>query len=251
MASTQTVRVSSFPPSSTSLQSAGRYFYFFMSLMVAAAVVYGFGHTVDANLIHATPPRPVLLWVHATLFSGWVAFYILQSALVRVRKVGLHRTLGWAGAALGTAMVVVGFWVAMVMAQFEATQLHRDLQDASAFLAIPFLDMVTFGTCLALAIVWRKRPERHRRLLLVATCALTAAAFGRMPAVRDLPLLGFYYGVDALILLGALRDWVVQRRIHAVYLTALPVMVAAQATALQIYGHRPAFWMSFVHKLLA
>jgi len=50
----------------------GGWFYFGMSLLIAAVVIYGFSHTVNQNLIHAAPPRPWLLWVHATLFSCWV-----------------------------------------------------------------------------------------------------------------------------------------------------------------------------------
>jgi hypothetical protein len=35
-----------------------RYFYFATSLLIAALVVWGFSHTIDQNLIHATPVRP-------------------------------------------------------------------------------------------------------------------------------------------------------------------------------------------------
>ncbi len=74
------------------------YFYLCMSLLVAAAVVYGFSHTVSNNLIHATPPRPWILWLHGAVFSGWLAFFIFQSALVRTGHVKLHRLTGWFGA---------------------------------------------------------------------------------------------------------------------------------------------------------
>jgi len=55
-----------------------------MSLPIAAVVVYGFSGTVEHKLIYTDPRRPMLLWVHAVLFSSWVAFYMLQSALVRI-----------------------------------------------------------------------------------------------------------------------------------------------------------------------
>jgi len=250
MASTETVRLAPASQSGVALRRwLEKYFYFSMSLLIAAVVIYGFSHTVDQNLIHATPRRPVLLWVHAALFSSWLAFYILQSALVRSRKVKLHRTLGWAGAALGTSMVVVGFSVAVVMARFGASQLHRPKDEGYAFLIVPFLDMVTFAACLGLAILWRRTPERHRRLMLVATCALTAAAFGRISVMYSIPPLYFYSGVDALILLGVVRDLAISRRIHAVYLTAIPMLVAAQAVAIHIYSHKAAFWLRLADSL--
>ena len=246
MASTEAVAVVSVPQGPRSLRWIEKYFYLGMSLLIAAVVVYGFSGTVDRKLIHANPRVPILLWVHAILFSAWVAFYILQSALVRIRKVRLHRTLGWAGTALGTSMVVIGFWVAVAMARFDTIRLHRPNRDA--FLIVPLFDIVAFATLLGLAILWRARPERHRRLMLLATCALTGAAFGRMP-IMHAPL-SFYGGVDGLILLGALCDLTVNRRIHAVYRISIPLLVAGQIAVTQIFLHRAAFWIRIAHGLL-
>ena len=246
MASTETVRVFSASQPSMSLRWVEKYFYLCMSLLIAAVVVYGFSGTVDRKLIHGNPRRPVLLWVHAVLFSTWVAFYITQSLLVRIRKVRVHRTLGWVGAALGTSMVVVGPWVAVVMARFDTSQLHRANRDA--FLIVPLSDMVAFAICFGLAILWRTHPERHRRLMLIATCALTGAAFGRIPIMHT-PLY-FYCGIDGLILLGVLRDLAVSRRIHTVYLIAIPLLVAAQTAVAQVFLQRSAFWISIAHRLM-
>jgi hypothetical protein len=246
MASTETARFLYASPPSRSLRWIEKYFYLGMSLLIAAVVVYGFGHTVESKLIHGNPRRPILLWVHAALFSGWVAFYIAQSVLVRIRKVKLHRTLGWAGVALGTSMVVVGPWVAVVMARFDTYQLHRANRDA--FLIVPLSDMVVFAVCFGFAILWRTNVERHRRLMLIATCALTGAAFGRMPMMHA-PLY-FYSGIDGLILLGVLRDLAVSRRIHCLYLIAIPLLGAAQTAAAQIFLRRAGFWIRIAHGLL-
>ena len=67
-----------------------RYFYFVMSLLVAVIVVWGFSRTVDQSLFHPAIARPLLLWIHAAVFSGWVAFCIFQSTLVRTRNVKWH-----------------------------------------------------------------------------------------------------------------------------------------------------------------
>jgi hypothetical protein len=246
MASIQTLPALSVSRRSMWQRLVETYFYLCMSLLIAAVVVYGFSGTIGNKLTHANPPRPILLWVHATVFSTWLALYILQSALVRVRKVKLHRTLGWAGAALGSLMVVIGFWVAVVMARFDTSRLHRPNRDA--FLIVPLFDIVAFAILFGLAILWKARPERHRRLMLLATCALTGAAFGRIPIMHT-PLC-FYGGVDGLILLGALRDLAVNRRIHAVYTISIPLLVAGQAVASQIFLHRADFWTRIAHGLL-
>src|SRR5208282_2031591 len=132
-----------------------RYFYFVMSLLLAAIVAWGFSRTINDNLFHPAVPRPLLLWIHGTAFSAWVAFFIAQSTLVRVHKVSWHRFMGWFGAGLATLMVPLGIVIAIVMARFDTFQLHETGQDA--FLSIPFYDMIAFGVLIALAIYWRKR----------------------------------------------------------------------------------------------
>ncbi len=156
-----------------------KYFYLCMSLLIAVTVVYGFSHTVDKNLIHPAVPRPFILYVHAAVFSGWLIFFILQSTLVLTHNVPLHRRIGWFGAALGVAIPAVGFPTAVVMGRFNI--LHSLNAKAAADLLIPFFDMFAFSIPFALAIYWRRKSEFHRRLILMATCALTAAAFGRFP----------------------------------------------------------------------
>ena len=223
-----------------------QYFYFLMSLVIAAVVVYGFSHTVSQNLFHPNPIPPVILWAHAIAFSGWVVFFIVQSSLVRIRKVSIHRTLGWFGLALGVAMILLGVTTAVIMARFHL-QHGGGFGDPAAFLAIPLQDMLSFGTFFTLAIWWRKRPEWHRRFILIASCALTAAAWGRAPFI---PFDWFYSGVDALVLLGALRDLVVMKRVHPIYLWALPAMIVTQTTAVHIMIHQTPAWMAFAHWLM-
>jgi hypothetical protein len=201
------------------------YFYFGMSLLIALTVVYGFSRTIEKNLIHPSVPRPAFLYVHVAVFTGWLAFFILQSALVRSGHVKLHRRIGWYGLVHGIAIPLVGVPIAVIMGRFHLHVL-RDTETV-ADLAFPLWDMVAFSVPFALAVYWRKRPEFHRRLMLMATCALTAAAFGRFPP-QILPPVIFYAGVDVLILLGVVRDLVVEKRVHRVYAIGLPLLLIAQ-----------------------
>lgn len=216
-----------------------RYFYFFMSLLVAAIVVWGFSHSVNDNLFHPAVPRPLLLWFHGAVFSGWVLFFIFQSALVRTRNVRVHRTLGWFGAALGTVMIPLGITTAIVMGYFDTYRLHQS--GADAFLIVPFFDILAFAVCLGLAIYWRWKPELHRQLMLIATCVLLDAAFGRLDYVFNHSL--FYLCVDGVILLGVARDMVVNRRVHRVYVVALPALLVCQGLAVYMWRGAPQWWV--------
>jgi hypothetical protein len=218
-----------------------------MSLLIAATIVYGFSHTVDKNLIHATPQRPAILYLHAFVFTSWLIFYILQSLLVRTRNVRIHKQSGRFGVALGVAIPIVGVATAIAMARFNVSQLHQP--GTASFLIIPLFDMVCFTTTFALGIYWSAKPEYHRRLLLIASCALTAAGFGRFPAAI-LPPPFFYAGVDVLILFGVVRDLVINRRIHPVYLYALPAFMAAQTLVTYTMVHNSPWWLAIAHAIL-
>jgi hypothetical protein len=223
-----------------------RYFYFCMSLVMTGLIVAGFSRTVETNLFHATPPRPLLLWIHGTAFSCWMAFFILQSALVRVSKVSVHRLIGWFGAALAATMVVLGSTITVVMTRFDTTVLHQ--KGIDAFMSIPFLDMIAFGTCVALAIYWRKRPEYHRRLLFIATCQLMDAGIGRFDFIFNHNL--FYPGLDLLIILGMVRDKIVDGRVNKVYLYALPPIMVLQTVAVYAWRVNPGWWQAITHTIL-
>jgi len=224
----------------------GRYFYLCMSLVLAAIVISGFSRTVNASLFHANPPRPLLLWIHGAAFSTWVVFFIAQSALVRARKVSVHRLLGWFGATLAAVMVVLGFTISVVMTRFDTLVLQQ--KGVESFLSIPFADMIIFGSCIALAIYWRKKPEYHRRLVFIATCQLMDAAIGRFDFMFNHAL--FFPAVDCLIMLGMVRDWVVDKRVHKVYLYALPAMIVLQSFATYTWRVNPGWWAGITHAIL-
>jgi hypothetical protein len=224
-----------------------RYFYFFMSVLVVVVVAFGFSQTIDMNLIHPTIPRPFLLYVHAAVFTGWLVFFILQSVLVRTANLRTHRALGMFGIVMGVGIPVLGVATALTMTRFDIEKLHSPT--AATDMIVPLFDMVAFTITFGLAIYWRKNPELHRRLILVATCALTAAGFGRFPA-WILPSSIFYAGVDLLILLGVARDLIVNRKVHAVYAYVLPAFVVGQTITLYAALHRPALWVSISHLIL-
>jgi hypothetical protein len=224
-----------------------QYFYFFMSLLIAAVVVFGFSHTVEARLIHGIPRRPLLLWVHGAIFSGWVLFFIFQSRLVRIHNVRLHRTFGWFGVALGSAVFVMGIWIAIVMARFRV--LHFQGKGAVPELALSFYDVTAFAVAFALAILWRKKPEYHRRLIFLATCALTSAAFSRFPH-SIVPAGWFFVGVDLLVLLGVARDMIVDKRIHRVYAVGVPVFVVCQSIVMYTMANNPPVWVNIADAIL-
>ena len=160
-------------------------FNFMMALLMAAIVIYGFSHTIGANLIHPSIPRPRVLYAHAALFSAFMAIYVLQTALVASGNVKLHQRLGPMWVVIAAAMPVLGITTGIVMRRFDVIHFN----DYATFIAVILWDMLAFSALFLLAVLWRRRPEYHRRLMFLATCGLMDAGFSRFPLVALPPRL--------------------------------------------------------------
>ena len=209
-----------------------------MACLIVAIVVYGFSFAIKDNLLFPSVPRPTVLYAHALVFAAWISVFLFQASLVRSGQVRLHRRVGLAALFLGALVTILGVATAFAMARFHAAQ--GDLSAVQS-LPVPLWDMVSFTSMFVLAAALRKRPEHHRRLMLLATISLTAAAFGRMPAFDHAEW--FYAGVDALILVAVARDLVVDKRVHVVYRIGGPAIVAGQLLA--AYTRWSHAWLSF------
>ena len=198
-----------------------RGFYLAMSVMMLAIVTYGFSNTIGPGLLHTQRPvRDImLLSIHGAVFYAWMLFMVAQAALIRLRHIRLHRLLGWFGAADAVLVVIMGLWATF----------HQPAPFALGMVGV--LSMAGFGIPVALAILWRKRPAYHRRLLLIGTAMLTNAAFARFPG-SYLPGHFFYAGTDLLIAIGVARDLWKERSIHVVYRYAMPILLAAEIAVL-------------------
>ena len=198
-----------------------RRFYLAISVMMLALVTYGFSNTIGPGLLHTQRPvRDImLLSIHGAVFYAWMLFMVAQAALIRLRHIRLHRLLGWFGAADAVLVVIMGLWATF----------HQPAPFALGMVGV--LSMAGFGIPVALAILWRKRPAYHRRLLLIGTAMLTNAAFARFPG-SYLPGHFFYAGTDLLIAIGVARDLWKERSIHVVYRYAMPILLAAEIAVL-------------------
>ncbi len=76
-----------------------RTFYLILSLLMLVLVTGAFSRTVGAGLLHTqhSPRFVALLAFHGVVFYAWMLFFVVQSALIQVRNLRLHRLLGWFG----------------------------------------------------------------------------------------------------------------------------------------------------------
>lgn len=220
-----------------------RKFYFAMALLTTLVVVIGFAPRFNERML-AGDTRSIALWTHVVVASAWSVLLVVQTGLVRAGNVRLHRRLGVAGAILAGLLVIVSVWAAVVSGR---EHILRGDPGRESFFAIPLSNMVTFAAFFVAALAWRKQPEFHRRLILLAAMSLTVAAFARFPT-WIVPRGRFNIATDVFIALLLVRDLIVDRRIHRVYLVGLPALVAFQLLV-EWVRVTPA-WLDFAGRIL-
>ncbi len=202
-------------------------FFVVMSIALVALVVFGFSHTVPDDL--ATPGFPVFLAVHGTVFAAWMLLFVVQPALVAAGAIGVHRKLGWLGLAIALAMVGLGglaVWFGLVTGHLPPFYPH------GLFLFRGAIGLAVFLGLVIAAIVARRKPQWHKRLLLCATIVVTVPALERS---LPLPLFGPTWpfivdGVaDTMLLIGPIVDLITRKRVHPAYLLGVGVVVFGQA----------------------
>jgi hypothetical protein len=173
-------------------------------------------------------PRPWIIHLHAAVFTGWMALLLAQVLLVRRRQLPLHRRLGQAGIYYGVVVFLLGVAVTAVAPASHVLNGEWTLDQAAGFVIYPAGDMLLFGTLFGAAVAYRKRPETHKRLILLATVALMFAPVARWVGEAGPWVLLAVWLSPALLAMAA--DWRRTRRVHAALLigTAWLVVVFAR-----------------------
>lgn len=226
---------------------APRLFYAAMGTAIALLVFAGFARsyylarwlTPPAR----TPPFTPLLHIHAAAFSLWILVQAAQPLLIRAGRRMLHRRIGLCAAGLAAAVWLLGNIVSAKAMNVG----YKGLGDPYAFYAITFFSMQAFGVILLLGFVWWKRPETHKRLMLLSNAAILEAAVGRLPfqIVEETAPLSFYVGADLVILAGVAHDLLRRGRVHPVWLWGGGALIASQALRVVIMDSAP--WLAFAH----
>ena len=216
-----------------------RVFYSGMALLLSVCVYIGFSPTYfQVGIIRAPLPSPVL-HIHGAVFTLWMLLFAVQAAFISSRRVTWHRSLGTVAFCLPPIMIVLG-----VIAAIDA--LHRGVKigplDPAVSAAIPLIGIVGFTIVIYASWRARRRPDAHKRLILIATMGLVAAAFGRFPWARIglPPAAGAVTGLGILILILIVYELISSRRIHRSTIWAAPVVFASVALAVPI-GMTPAW----------
>jgi hypothetical protein len=148
----------------------GHRLFLTMGATLLCIVFAGFGPSIVMPAGRAAPLTALVI-VHALVFLAWPLLFIAQSTLVTIGRVAVHRRLGIAAAVLALVMLPLGFAATIAMGR-RGFDLSGDLKiqsDPLFQMVFQLGDLVTFAVFISAGFVLRRRPEYHKRLMLLGT----------------------------------------------------------------------------------
>jgi hypothetical protein len=222
----------------------------FAALALLAAAV-GFFTTFIRPMWQGAFHGPAIVFVHGAFVLSWLLLFAAQAWLVQRARTPIHRQLGWAGLAIAPGVMLS----TMAMGVFA---MRRDLaaglgEIATSSLVGGFTSPLIYAALFAAGFACRRRPEHHKRLMLLATLAILWPAFFRFrhyfPSVPK-PEIWFAFVLPQVpLVLAMLHDRLTVGRVHPVYRSA-GVLMIAEATAETLLFDSPP-WRVLAHWLAA
>lgn len=217
-------------------------FFWAMSLVLAFVVLVGFAKTYFlAPYFQAKPLAAPIVHVHAALFTAWIVLLVAQTSLASSGYVRIHRRLGLVALALAPTVFILGVLVAIEMLNRLYGTPHFD---ADRIYAVALSEIIGFAAPTFLALRLRRRPDVHKRLILIGTTSMMTAGFGRWPIKfllhQPIPAMSCTFGLLAMVIA---YDWKSSSRIHPATALGVAWVVLLQAASVP-FSHTFA-WHAF------
>ena len=191
-------------------------FFTVIALIELFGIVVGFTRTFVIPLLIGSKSWPWTIFLHAAFAFSWAAIFLIQSLFIQERQYKLHIRLGkW------STLIALGAAISIIPAILF--QIERELAEGFGEIAISSIvgsitSATMFLSLVGLGIVYRKKPQAHKRLMLLATIVLLWPAWFRwrhyFPSI-DRPDIWFAVVLaDSLIIVAFIWDWLKNKKIH-------------------------------------
>ena len=252
---------SKYEPPQRSYQKTRR-FYIGVGVFSILLAFAGFGPSLIDHSRRFAPPNAMYV-AHGATNLAWLVLFLAQATLVARGRLATHRRLGWAGPVILAAIIVWGFAI-VIDGAFRQSDLSGDVTrlilrpgqppftEAQSIAGIwgPLGVLLNFTILVAAGVLFRHRPEVHKRLMVFALVPLGIESLlhlsgnlvGRVPVSQGV-LQGFWLTASVLLLTAVpIYDKVSKGRIHPVSVW-IPVVFVAWTVVSNavIFTSAPAF----------
>jgi hypothetical protein len=194
-------------------------FFTMLGLIMLALALAGFWPQYFSAVTGRIPEATTQFWLihlHAGLFMVWLLLYVSQATLIMTGRARVHLKMGPWLAVYGFAIAVVGLYAAGLLAT-RLGQRENDFEAAASFVFFPVIDMVYFAGFLAAAIVYRRRPDLHKRAMLLATFSIAVVGLGRLVGRTGFESVVVWQSLNlAPLLIAVAYDMIICRKVYLI-----------------------------------
>jgi uncharacterized membrane protein YozB (DUF420 family) len=168
----------------------GRYFYSGAAVLFLVFMLLGFqqyylhGKAFPGRDI--APPLQTLVLLHATAMTAWIVLFLVQPVLIASGSRRAHMAVGRFGAVLAAGIVVLGLMLGIQGTRLTPPEVRVWGVTPKQFMAVPVVSVVIFGLLVAVGVYYRRRPDIHRPMMLMATLIAIPAAVARIGPLNAL-----------------------------------------------------------------
>jgi len=189
--------------------TGSRWFFVCIASVLLVIVAVGFARSFYLrNLLNAghtgSSDLPAYIVLHGIALTLWFLLFASQALLVSSGRVRLHRSLGIAGAAL--AAVVFGLSLLVVV--------RSAVRETSLVVIGDMALLILFAILVAASIWFRRKPEVHKRLMVIASISIVAPAIARWPGAQSMLPLSVVVPQLSLYAAQIVHDVASSRRVH-------------------------------------
>lgn len=201
-------------------------FFSTMSIFLFLVIILGFANTYGTRIFLHNESVPPVIHLHALIFFCWLALFVAQCFFILKKRLDLHKKLGFLGMILALVMLLSGIITGIAAAKMGHLGIPGvEFPSAEGFLLLNISSACIFTILAFAGWGYRKDPQIHKRLMLMATVAGLAP-----PGISRLPLLSGHTPAIAAftifaIALGPLYDWRRLGRPHSAYYYSLPLVL--------------------------
>lgn len=222
-------------------------FYLAMALAMNVVTFWGFSGTYFAPLLSKesafggnVADLPAIVHLHGLSFFLWYLVLLWQAALIFKSNHRLHRRTGMFSVGLVAVMTITGLIIIPVNIYNESQTSGPPIW--TLFGPVILSTLFLFVGYYTLALLNRKRPDRHKRYMILASApALGAAVFRILLSILGPNLWNIPAGLfltNAFIVAGMLHDRRVDGRVHKVYWIGIAVCLTVEVLLIAL-PHTP------------
>ncbi len=221
--------------------ASDRNFFLGFVLLSWFGVLMGFAPASIGRLAgRADYVAPLVLHIHALAFVGWLLLLTSQTLLIRRQNVVLHRKAGLISTLLIPVMAVTA-----VAAEIYSQRYYLDHPpNSQAFFIIPLFYIAAFTPLAVAAVMLRRDPPAHKRLILLATTVLIGAAYTRWWGASLTAIVGdgfvgmiinTFTATNVIMISAIAYDYATRGQVHKVYRVAVPAILIGELVTSWLY----------------